>query len=73
VDHAIDPLFKLNKRAIGCHVANLARDARPDDILVLDCIPWIRLELANAQRDFLFLFIDAENNRLDLLTLSEDV
>jgi len=40
---------------------------------VLDCIPWVRLELANAEGDFLFLFVDAENNRFDLLTLGEDV
>src|ERR1700752_4918634 len=73
VDHSVDPLFKCNECTVGCHVANLACDTRPDDILMLDRVPWIRLELTNAERDFLLFFVDAEDNRLDLLALTENV
>src|ERR1700680_992098 len=73
MNHAVDALFEFNKSSVGGHVPNPAFDARSNDILVLDYIPGIGLELANAQRNLLLLFVDSKDNGFNQLALTEHI
>src|SRR5262249_22282843 len=57
VNHTIQALFKLDKSAIAGEVANLAFDLGAGRIFFLSFIPRVGFELAQTQRDFLFVAI----------------
>ncbi len=73
VDHAVDAFFEFHERTVSGEVADLALDGGADRVAELDLVPWIRLELADAERDLLLLLADAENDRIDFLTDLENV
>ena len=49
VNHAVNAFLQFHERAIGGHVANLTFNLAADGKLLLDFIPRIGLELAQAQ------------------------
>ena len=67
VDHAVDAFFQFDERAVGGHVADLALDAAADGKFLLDLIPRIGLELAQAERNLLLFLVDAEDDGFDFL------
>ena len=67
VHHAVDALLELDEGPVGRHVADLAAHARPDRVIVADHVPWVGLQLAQAERDLLLLLLDAEDDRVELL------
>ena len=73
MDHAVNPFVEFRERAIGSHVANFAFHGAADGEFLLDLVPRIRLELAQAQRNFLLFFVDPEHNGFDFLADSENV
>ncbi len=73
VDHAIDAFLELNKRAVGGHVAHDSLDLFADLIAVLDLVPWVRFELADAEADLLLFLVDAEHDCFDFLANGEHV
>jgi len=73
VNHAVDAFLEFHERAVGGHVADLALDLLADHVAKLDLVPRIRFELADAERDFLLVFVNAENDRLDLLAEGEHI
>ena len=48
MDHAVNALLQFHERAISGHIANRAFDLPADRELLLDLIPRIWLELAQA-------------------------
>jgi hypothetical protein len=73
VHHAIDAFFEFNEGSVGGHVADLALDLFADDVALLDFIPWIGFELADAERDLLLVLVNTEDHGFDHLTERENV
>src|SRR6266446_1445467 len=73
MDHSVDAFFQFNECAIGCHIADFSCDARTNGILLFDSNPGVGFELTNAQRNLLLFLVHAQNNRLDLLSLSQNI
>src|SRR5438874_3214797 len=73
VDHAIEAFFQLDESAVAGEVANLAFDASAGRKFLQSFLPRVGFELANAERNLLFLAIDAEHRGLDFLIDFEDV
>ncbi len=73
VNHAVDAFFQFHKRAVGGHVADGALDLLADHVADFDLVPWVRLELADAEGDLLLVFVDAEDHRFDFLAEREHV
>ena len=48
-------------------------DLFADRVTVLDLVPRVGLELADAEADFLLVAVDAEDDRLQLLADGEDI
>jgi hypothetical protein len=67
VDHTVDAFFEFDEGAVAGHVANLALDLFADHVAKFDLVPWIRLELADAEGDLLLVFVDAEHDGFDFL------
>ena len=67
VDHAVDAFFQFHERAVSGQVADRAFDLAADGELLLDLVPRIRLELADAERDLLLFLVDAEDDGFDFL------
>src|SRR5262249_40751987 len=67
VDHAVNAFFQFHKRAVGGEVADLALDAGADREAIVDVVPRIGFELANAKADLALFFADAEHLRVDFL------
>src|SRR5688500_9920819 len=59
VDHAIQTIFQFDKRAVTGEVANLPTDLAARRILLRGFVPWIGFELAHAERNLLFVPVDA--------------
>ena len=68
VHHTVDALFEFDEGAVGGHVAHLAANTSAHRVVVANHIPRVRLELAEAERDLLLVFLDTEDNRVQLLT-----
>ncbi len=73
VDHAVDAFLEFDEGAVSGHVADLAVDGLADHVAVLDLVPRIGFELADAEGDFLLFLVDAENDGLDFLADVEHV
>ena len=73
VHHAVDALLQLHEGAVGGHVADLAADLLADDVALLDLVPRVGLELADAEGDLLISLVDAEHDGLDILTEGENI
>ena len=73
VDHAVDAFFQLHERAVGGHVADRALDLLADLVAVLDLVPRIGLELADAEGDLLLFLVDAEHDGFEFLADGEHV
>ena len=67
VDHGVEPFLEPHEGAVAGEVANLAGHPGADLVFLLGQIPWVGLELADAQGDFLLVLIDAEHHGLDVL------
>jgi hypothetical protein len=67
------PSSSSTKRAIGGHVAHGALHGLADRVLVLHLVPRVALELADAERDLLLVFVYAEHDRFDFLALGQHV
>ena len=63
VNHTIDAFFEFHECTISGEVADRSLDGRADWVAEFDFIPWVGIELAHAERDFLFLDADAEDDR----------
>jgi hypothetical protein len=72
-DHGVDPLFQLHEGAVSGHVAHGSLDLFADRVTVLDLVPRIGLELADAEADLLLVAVDAEDDCLQLLADGEDI
>ena len=68
VHHAVDALLELDEGTVGGHVAHLAADAGADRVVVADHVPRVGLQLAEAEGDLLVVLLDAEDDRIELLT-----
>ena len=66
VDQSIDARLEFDKSAVVGQVADFCCDAAADRIFFLDFFPRIFLGLLDAERDFPFLFLDGEDDRLPL-------
>ena len=73
VDHAVDAFFQLHERTVSGEVADGALDLAADLVAVFDFVPRIGLELADAEGDFLLLFVDAEHDGFEFLADGEHV
>ena len=73
VDHAVDAFFEFDEGAVGGEVADLALDLRADRVAVLDVVPGIGVELADAEGDLLLFLVDAEHDGFDFLADGEHV
>lgn len=73
VHHAVDAFLEFHESAVGGHVANDAFDLFADDVALFDLVPRVGFELADPERDFLLLFVDAEHNGFDFLAGGENV
>ena len=73
VNHSVDAFIEFDERAVSGHVADLAFHAAADGEFLLDLVPRIRLELTQAERNFLFLLIYAEHDGLDFLAHGQNV
>ena len=69
VDHAVDAFLQFHERAVGGHVADLALDLLADGVALLDLVPRIGFELADAEGDLLLFLVDAEHDGFDFLAL----
>lgn len=67
VDHAIDAFFKFHKCTVSGEIADRALDGGSDRVAAFNFIPWVGIELTHAERDFLLLDADAEDDGFDLL------
>ena len=61
VNHSVNSLLQLDERAVGSNIPNLAMNMGAHWIIVNHHIPWIRIQLANAKRDFLFVLLNSKN------------
>src|SRR5207245_6493529 len=68
VDHAVQPFFQLDERAIPSEIANAAFDARPGRVFLEGLVPRVGLELADAEGNLLLFAVDAQDDGLDLVT-----
>src|ERR1700730_1435198 len=73
MDHPVNTFFKFDECSIRRHIPNLSRDTRTNGILVLNRIPRIRFELTNSQRNLLLLLVDAKDDCLNFLPLSQKI
>ncbi len=73
VHHAVDAFLELHERAVGRHVADLALHLLADDVALLDLVPRVGFELADAERNLLLLLVDAEHDGFDFLAERENV
>src|ERR1035441_10572795 len=73
VDHAVHAFFQLDESAVAGEVANLALDVSAGGVFLLGLLPRVGFKLAQAERDLLFLAVDAQNDRLDFLVRFEHV
>ena len=73
VDHAVDAFFQFHERAVSGEVADLALDLGADREAGVDVVPWIGVELADAEGDLALFLADAEHDGLDLLADGEHV
>ena len=71
MDETIHALLELDERAKRGDLGDLALDNRANRVLRRDVGPRIGLSLLEAEGDTLFLRVDVENDRLNLLTLLE--
>ena len=68
VNHSINSFLQLNESTIGSNIPNLAMYMGAHWIIVNHHIPWIRIQLANAKRDFLFVLLNSKNNSFDIVS-----
>ena len=73
VDHAVDAFLEFDECAVSGEVADRALDGGADRIAKLDLIPWVRIKLTHAERNFLLFDADAEDDRFDLLADVEHI
>jgi len=73
VNHAVEPFLQLDEGAVAGEVADLALDLRARRILLQGLVPRVGLKLADAQRDFLFVLVDAQHDGFDHFALLEHV
>ena len=73
VDHTVDAFFQFHERTVSGEVADRALDRGAHWVAELDFVPWVGVELANAEGDLLLLDADAENDGRDFLTDFENI
>ncbi len=61
------PSSDFDEGAVGGHVAHLTLDLFAGRVALFDFVPRILFELAEAERDFLLVLIDAEHDGFDFL------
>src|SRR5512138_42131 len=73
VHEPVDPLLDADEDAEVGHVADLAADDGADRVLVLEERPRVGLDLLHAEADPLRLRVDVEDDRLDRVTLVDEL
>ena len=67
VEQSVDPLFDLDEGAVVGQIADGAADQGAGRITIGHFVPGIGLGLLHAERDFLLLFIDAQDDDFDFV------
>src|SRR6266571_3264682 len=67
VDHTIQAFLQFDERAIAGEIADAAFDAGSGRIFLEGLVPWVGLELADAEGNLLLFTVDAQHDGLDLL------
>ena len=69
VDHSVETFLKFNEGAVAGEVAHFALHHSSGPVLIAGGVPWIVVELTDAEADFLFVLVNSQNHRFDLLSL----
>ena len=69
VDHSVEAFLKLHEGTVAGKVAHFALHRSSGSVLVAGGVPWIVVELTDAEANFLFVLVDSQNHRFDLLAL----
>ena len=67
VHQSLDSRFQFDKCSVRHEVDHLAGDLAANGIFLLDLVPWVGLFLFQAEADALALFVDVEDDHLELL------
>src|SRR5579862_490559 len=73
MNHAVDAFLQFHKRAVAGEIAHLALDAGADGIFLFGVVPRIAFQLTDAKGNFLFLAVDAQDNRFNFLVRLEHI
>ena len=72
VKQTVDAFFDFDESAVVGEVANDALDAHTDRVFLIDRFPRVARRLFDAEGNFLFFLVDAEDNDVDFLPLRKD-
>ena len=67
MQQTVDAFFDFHKRAEVGHVADRARDDGSGGVLFFDDGPRVHFRLLHAERNFLLVFVDVEDNHVDFV------
>ena len=73
MDQAVNTFLELNEDTEVSEVTNLSCVLATCRILVLDCLPWIFLELLDTERHLTLFAVESDDNCINFVTNLEEV